>query len=634
MQTPDHDDSTINLHGTGYVSPATAAAPEKPAATAGPPLKPPSLPGYELGERLGAGSFGEVWKGVQLHTGQSVAVKIMLPEADVASLQHEVTRLGSVAEHPHVVTLLDANLRHQPPYLVTPLLSGSLEESATRAPSDVKRVVRWLRQMAQALEYCHSHGILHCDLKPANVLLDSQGHVRVVDFGQAAAVGEAGLNYGTFWYMPPEQAHLPLEDGLLPVPAIAWDVYALGATVYQLLTGKLPRQSDTAAQQLSQSDSTVAGLQRYEKLLPALPLVPVRQLNPQVDEDLAALVEHCLEIDPANRYASVDEILQDLARRERRLPLTAHRRTPFYVLSRFVTRNLVPLLAFLVVAGLQMWQVLLHMHDAQRAAMEQLHQHLEQAQTLYHRSERTRYRWLDVLALTQSADPTLARVLHTTNFGTWHDSLLDVISQFDTDEGLLLLLTDPNGNTLVRTDQPSPPHENLAAMAPIATALKGTGDPQHGYWQVGDKLYQITVVPRFRGHYVDGTLLAGQPITNAVLREFTQTTDCQMALANHHQTFASSLGHPVPIPTARETPTPVALDGQAYLSIGMPLPNDVGPDPALVVLDLPVDPSMAPLRRLESSYLAEAAGLLLVGGTIFGYLLWRSEASIVTSRSR
>ncbi|GMU54737.1 MAG: hypothetical protein AMXMBFR33_38830 [Candidatus Xenobia bacterium] len=289
----------------------------------------PIVPGYELESCLGAGSFGEVWSARQCSTGQEVAIKLLL-HGGVAYLERELSRLRAVSDHPNVLSLIDANLRHDPPYVVTPRLVRSLE---SEPDPPVARAEAWLEQALRALEFVHSRGLLHCDLKPANLLVDREEQVRIVDFGQAVTAEEGQVALGTLFYMPPEQAQpgSPSSTG--------WDVYALGATFYRLLGGQLPRATPEFRQSLSGSGGTRAILQRYCAELPNQELVPLRQLNPKVDPDLAAILEHCLELDPARRYQTPGAVLADLRNRRGHYPLSCRPHTPAYRARMFLIRN-------------------------------------------------------------------------------------------------------------------------------------------------------------------------------------------------------------------------------------------------------------------------------------------------------
>lgn len=313
-----NSDDTVEQSNLAQARAASLAEPRRPV-----------VPGYELESCLGSGSFGEVWSARQCSTGQEVAIKLLL-HGGVAYLERELARLRAVSDHPNVLSLIDANLRHHPPYVVTPRLVRSLE-SETDPP--VARAEAWLEQALRALEFVHSRGLLHCDLKPANLLLDREGQVRVVDFGQAVTAEDGQVSLGTLFFMPPEQAQpgSPSSTG--------WDVYALGATFYRLLGGQLPRATPDLRQSLKASGGTRAILERYCSELPNQVLVPLRQLNPKVDPDLAAILEHCLELDPARRYQTPGAVLADLRNRRGHYPLSCRPLTPAYRARKFLYRN-------------------------------------------------------------------------------------------------------------------------------------------------------------------------------------------------------------------------------------------------------------------------------------------------------
>ncbi len=268
-----------------------------------PPLNAPEAPGYLVQNLLGEGGFGIVYAGVQLASNQRVALKFFK-----RGFSHELEGLVRLGEHPYIAGVLDANDSHDPPYLVTQLLHESLGAYMERkaAPIEVDKAARWLEQMARALYFIHQRNVAHCDLKPDNVLLDDEEQARLIDFGQSTARGQRA-NLGTAFFMPPEQVVSVLLKHSKPTPG--WDVYALGATFYRALTGRLPRECDLE----SLGDKVnAAWLTGYRTRLMRQPLIPMRKLNPKIDTRLALIVERCLEIEPWRRYESAAEILEDL----------------------------------------------------------------------------------------------------------------------------------------------------------------------------------------------------------------------------------------------------------------------------------------------------------------------------------
>ncbi len=361
----------------------------------------PAIPGYELECLLGEGSFGEVWSGVQLSTGQRVAIKT-LHRTDLGSvtyLQNEVSRLAGLGDHPNVLSLLDANLQNRPAFLVTPLLQSSLEAYVSSQVA-VEQVSDWMEQVADALSYIHGRGILHCDLKPSNLLLDNQNRVRVVDFGQAHLLDDAGGKLGTLWFMPPEQIPIP---GYRPIPEVSWDLYAWGATAYALLTGRIPRQTQEGQESIRSLHQPSQQLERYRRLLGSSRLEPVRSLNPRVDRDFAAIVERALDLNAEVRYRSAVEILAEFSRRRRRVPVRARPATPGYVGRRFILRNWAVCLLFVSGSAALAWTGKQMVHHRARELVFHARAQTAQARVL---ADQGSLRSLLMLARAVATDPT------------------------------------------------------------------------------------------------------------------------------------------------------------------------------------------------------------------------------------
>lgn len=295
------------------------------------PTRVPTLAGYELERMIGQGSFGQVWGGKQLSTGQAVAVKFLTRVTTSArdSIRREVVRLASMSAYPGVVAILDADLDHDPPFLVSPLMRESIGDlmrrfSAGRAVFPVEEAVEYFTDVLKVLGHIHAKGFFHCDIKPDNLLIDQAGHVAVADFGQAMSLEEEAVRLGTYYYMCPQQARLTPSGGHEHQACAGWDLYSLGATMYLMLTGRQPRWNESSREQISQTVSTRSKLGVYCATLESSPLVPLQDLNRDVDPALAAIVERCLALGSGARYQDAGQVLDDL--RQRDLPPTSNAR--------------------------------------------------------------------------------------------------------------------------------------------------------------------------------------------------------------------------------------------------------------------------------------------------------------------
>lgn len=311
------------------------------------------IPGYQLKKELGRGTFGVVWEAIRLQTGQLVAVKVVRGERklDWRYLERELDFLRELEDHPYTLTVLDAELDHDPPYIVTPLVDGgSLDSVGADRERDLGLVRRWVEQLAEALEFIHDKGVIHCDLKPSNIFVSSSDDIRLGDFGQCRQATGSEAAWGTIGFMAPEQ--YAEHDGKLS-PSARWDVYGFGATSYWLLTGKIPRFTD--------SGETHADLSDYQGQIISTPLTPIREHNESVNPNLAAVVEACLKIDPELRTQSMGAVREDLRRWKEGLPMQCRRPwTLSYLIGVAVRRPAIQatilFLLFLIGLGVVGWK--------------------------------------------------------------------------------------------------------------------------------------------------------------------------------------------------------------------------------------------------------------------------------------
>lgn len=279
-----------------------------------PPVK---VPGYEQEEFLGHGAYGEVWIAVNRNSGRKVAIKFYTRRGglDWSSLAREVEKLRYLFSDRYVVQLFEVGWESDPPYYVMEFMeNGSLEDLLRAGPLPVQEAVDYFREIAVALVHAHNKGILHCDLKPANVLLDQDRRPRLADFGQSRLTNEMSPALGTLFYMAPEQADLAAS------PDARWDVYALGAVMYRMLTGQPPHyQSEPIAGNLE------AQLAAYRKLILSAPKPNAHRAVSGVDNELARIIDRCLATSPAKRFSNPQAVVTAIdawsLRRVRR-PLT------------------------------------------------------------------------------------------------------------------------------------------------------------------------------------------------------------------------------------------------------------------------------------------------------------------------
>lgn len=280
-------------------------------STATPPGK---VPGYELQSRLGIGAFGEVWVGIDKNTGRRVAIKFYLHSSrlDWPLLAHEVEKLVFLSADRYVVQLLDVGWEAEPPYYVMEFMeNGSLDDLlAEQGRLPVEKAIDIFHDVAVGLTHAHAKGVLHCDLKPANILLDQDHRPRLADFGQSRMADDQSPTLGTLFYMSPEQADLEA------VPDARWDVYALGVLFYCMLTGHPPYRDAAATEKIADSRNLEDRLDCYRQLVDSAPTPTEHWHVPGVDRSLAEIIDRCLDRNALSRFPNTQAVLDQLKSRQ------------------------------------------------------------------------------------------------------------------------------------------------------------------------------------------------------------------------------------------------------------------------------------------------------------------------------
>jgi WD40 repeat protein/serine/threonine protein kinase len=326
-------EKTIDFpHGHSPLShhPASSFAAETPL---------PDVPGYEILCRLGRGGMGVVYKARHLQLNRIVALKMILAgehaDADKLARFHKEAEAVARLRHPNIVEIYDIGMANGMPYFALEYLpAGSLRQLFQQGPQPSRRSAELLATLAQAVHTAHLAGIVHRDLNPTNVLLAEDGTAKITDFGVAKrsetpGQTQMGQIIGTPAYMAPEQAKGESKN-VGPVS----DVYALGAILYEALTGRSPFQGKTVMEILRK-------VQRDEP-------VPPRQLAAKVPADLETVCLKALRKEPSERYATAQEFADELDRYLHDEPVRARPLSRLEKAGRWCRRN--PTLGGLLVA--------------------------------------------------------------------------------------------------------------------------------------------------------------------------------------------------------------------------------------------------------------------------------------------
>jgi hypothetical protein len=260
---------------------------------------------YDVDEKLGEGGMGIVYKAVQRSMARTVALKILAPKYTtrpkfVEQFIREARAAGQL-NHPNIIQVHDVGSENDIHYFSMEFIDGSTCMQLLRAdgPFQVNEALEICRQVARALDYAHQHRLIHQDIKPDNIMIGPGNLVKLADLGisktfdEAEKEGEGKKVMGTPHYMAPEAGLGKKIDHRV-------DIYSLGATLYHLVTGKTPYHGTNATEVLRAHVMD--------------PLPPLQDLNPEVSDDVCALVERMMAKKPEERYQSATEVVGEIER--------------------------------------------------------------------------------------------------------------------------------------------------------------------------------------------------------------------------------------------------------------------------------------------------------------------------------
>jgi serine/threonine protein kinase/tetratricopeptide (TPR) repeat protein len=309
---------------------------------------------YQIIEELGKGGMGKVYKAVDTRINEKIAIKLIKPE--IASDKNTLERFGNELKlarkiaHKNVGKMFDINEEQGIHYITMEYvpgqdLKGLIKQTGQLA---VGTSISIAKQICEGLSEAHKAGVIHRDLKPNNILIDREGQVRIMDFGIARSLKEkgitgAGVMIGTPEYMSPEQAQAKEVDQRS-------DIYSLGVVLYEMVTGRVPFDGDTAL--------SIAMKHKGES-----PINP-KEYNAQIPDDFGRAILKCLEKEKEERFQSAEDLFSELYHVEKDIPTTDRaipKRKPItskeITVSFSVKKLVIPVLAImvLVVLGLILW---------------------------------------------------------------------------------------------------------------------------------------------------------------------------------------------------------------------------------------------------------------------------------------
>lgn len=312
LNSADKSQSTIDIPTVDYAAATQAPNAPPPAKTSRTSVR---VPGYDILGELGRGAMGVVYKAKQIRADRLVALKVML-NIDHARPQevqrfHVEAQAAAQLQHPSIVQVYDVGEVGELPYFTQEFVDGgTLAQRLAKETLPTDTAARMLLELAEAVAFAHSRGVVHRDLKPSNVLITSDGSLKIADFGLARRMEDQshltkdGTILGTPSYMAPEQAYGSSHE-IGPLS----DIYTLGAILYEFLVGRPPFKGATAWEVI-------------EQVRTAEPVRP-SEIEPRVPKDLETICLKCLQKEPTHRYTSAQDLAADLQRYLNNEPILA-----------------------------------------------------------------------------------------------------------------------------------------------------------------------------------------------------------------------------------------------------------------------------------------------------------------------
>ncbi len=285
------------------------------------------IPGYKILGKVGAGAMAFVYKAKQLSLNRTVAIKVLprrfTENPEYVQRFYKEGQAAGKLNHPNIVQAIDVSEAGGYHYFVMEFVEGkTIADDIAEGAFGENEAIDVIIQVTHALAHAHSHGLVHRDVKPKNIMINQQGVVKLADMGLArettdieAAQSEAGKAYGTPYYIAPEQIR-----GKIDIDGRA-DIYGLGATFYHMVTGQVPFTGDDS--------SEIMKKHLREKL------IPPDHINTLLSAGVSEVIEIMMAKRREDRYTNVEELLVDLeALRDGHAPLQAHKRFDVSVLER------------------------------------------------------------------------------------------------------------------------------------------------------------------------------------------------------------------------------------------------------------------------------------------------------------